>query len=172
MVNYALEAWHSGFDDPIWLPAWLAAPFVGGLIYHILVARAVGIPAGSGWYLNILAPPLAVAIGYGMARASRNRGQRIILRLSLCFTVFFLLAVLWAQMALFSGCAAKDHQKYYEFTGHAFCLNQVDTVAAHLSVLGWPVIGLTCFGIGFLCLTVGLVAFFQAERSFRKSTNG
>lgn len=164
IANYTMEAWHFRFDDPIWLPAWVAGTFVGGLTYHILVARAVGITAGSGWYLNVLAPLLAVGMGVGVVRAERSGRERIVLYVLVFYSGFFLLAVLWAQMALFAGCAVKDDHKYYQFTGHLFCLDRIGTVVDHLSVLGWPTVGLASFGIGFLCLTAGLVAFVQGER--------
>jgi hypothetical protein len=165
IVNYVLEAWRFRFDDPVWLPAWVAGAFVGGLTYHIFVARAVGIPAGSGWYLNILAPLLAIATGYGVARADRSSRERLVLCVFLFFAVFFLAAVLWAQMALFSGCAVKDDHKYYQFAGHFFCLDRFGTVVAHLSVLAWPTVGLVSFGVGFLCLIAGLVSFVMTRRS-------
>lgn len=167
IVNYAMEAWRFRFDDPTWLPAWVVGTFVGGLTYHILVARAVGITAGSGWYLNVLAPLLAVGMAIGVVRAERSGWERIVLGVLVIYSGFFLLAVLWAQMALFAGCAVKDDHKYYQFTGRLFCLDRIGTVVDHLSVLGWPTVALASFGIGFLCLTAGLISFIQVERTQR-----
>ncbi len=166
IVSYVWVARRRPCTDPVWLPVWLFAPFFAGLVYHILVVIALGISGTPGWYLNILAPFLATAMGYGIERISRNATERVVLGLSLIYAALFLLIVLWSQMALFAGCAIKNDHKYYQFTGQWFCLDRLGEVTTHLSVLGWPIPAFASLGVGFLCLAAGLVSFLQWQERF------
>ena len=72
-VAYVFNARRYSPTDALWLPVWLFAPFFLGLVYHALVSIALGGPqATPGWYLNVLAPFLALVTAYGMATILRN----------------------------------------------------------------------------------------------------
>ena len=163
IAAYAREARHHSLSDSIWLPAWLLVPFLLGLVYHALVSIALGGTGTPGWYLHTLAPFLALAGGYGIAGIKRNAVGRVILGSALVYAAVFLIVAIWSQAALFSGCAIKDDSKYYQFSGDWFCLDQIASVADHLSVFGWPHVALLGIGAGFLCLAVALRSFFRME---------
>jgi hypothetical protein len=163
-LSYIREAWRCSFSEAIWLPAWLFVPLFAGLPYHSLVVIALGMSGTPGWYLNILAPFLAFAMGYGIERVCRSAAGRLVLGISLVYAALFLLIVIWSQMALFAGCAIKGDEKYYQFAGHWFCLDQLADVFAHLSVLGWPIPACICLSGGFLCLAAGLASLFAGRR--------
>jgi hypothetical protein len=152
--------------DPVWLPVWVFTPFFAGLIYHIFVSIALGgggaLGGGTpGWYLNLLAPFLAFAVGYGVDRIVRNGAGRILLGVSLIYAAFFLIAVIWSQAALFAGCAVQSDAKLYQFDSSLFCLDQMSSIKDHLSVVAWPALSAFSLGGGFICLTVGLFSFFN-----------
>jgi len=161
VLGYACEARRHPVGDPIWLPTWLAGLFIAGMIYHLFVARAVGDNGASGWYLQILAPFLAIALGYGIEYYRKSTLGRFLLSVFLLYATFFLAGALWSQIALFAGCAIKDDQKYYKFAGNLFCLDRLHDVANNLSVLGWPTLALVSFGSGFSCLIMGLALFLR-----------
>jgi hypothetical protein len=69
----------------------------------------------------------------------------------LLYAVVFQTMALWSQFALFTGCATKGDDKYYAFSGHAFCLDQIPLLTDRLSVIGWPVLATIGFGSGVLC---------------------
>ena len=76
LANYLVFARRYDYGNPIWLPVWLVAPFLGGLFYHALVVIAEGTGGTPGWYLLILAPFLALAMGYGIERIRMNEVGR------------------------------------------------------------------------------------------------
>jgi hypothetical protein len=167
IVGYVGAARRYPFSDLIWLPAWLVVPFLAGLAYHVLVSIALGGAGTPGWYLNVLGPFLALAAGYGIERLNRSGAGRYALVVSLAYAGVFLLVAIWSQVALFSGCAIKSDQKYYQFAGHVFCLDHLASVTNHLSVIAWPGLALVSIGGGFFCLIAGLLSFFGGRDSSR-----
>ena len=138
MVAYFLAARGHSVEGPIWLPVWLTMPLLAGLFYHVLVVIALASNGTPGWYLNILAPFLAFAMGLGIERISRKKLGRAFLRGALIYAVAFLIIVMWSQVALFSGCAIKNNAKLYQFDGQLFCLDRLSEIAHRLSIIGWP----------------------------------
>jgi hypothetical protein len=163
VVSYLNAAWRNPAKGRAWLPAWLVVPMFGGLVYHILVSIALGAGGTPGWYLNILAPFFALATGLGIARIDASAAGRRVLGVSLIYAAIFLLAVIWSQIALVTGCAIKSEEKYYQFSGHLFCLDHLPTVFDRLSVVAWPVPAFICIGAGFICLAVALRPFFAGH---------
>jgi hypothetical protein len=169
LANYLVFARRYDFSNPIWLPVWLVAPLLGGLFYHALVVIAEGAGGTPGWYLLILAPFLALAMGYGIERIRMNQVGRLFLVPALAYSVLFLLLALWSQIALFAGCAIKNEEKLYQFSGSWFCLDRVSEVIGRLGIGGWPLIAALGIGCGFLCLLIGL---FSAVGQLRSSAPG
>jgi hypothetical protein len=169
LANYIVFARRYDYGNPIWLPVWLVAPFLGGLLYHALVVIAEGTGGTPGWYLHILAPFLALAMGYGIECIRMNEVGRLLLVPALAYSFLFLLLALWSQMALFAGCAIKNEEKLYQFSGPWFCLDRVSEVAGRVGIVGWPLIAALSIGCGFFCLLIG---FFSAVGQVRSSDPG
>jgi hypothetical protein len=108
-------------------------------------------------------------MGYGIDRIRMNEVGRIFLVTALAYSFVFLLFAFWSQMALFAGCAIKNEEKLYHFSGPWFCLDRVSDVIGRLGVLGWPLIAALSFACGFLCLLTGL---FSAVGQVRSSDAG
>jgi len=118
-----------------WAPAFLAAPLVLSLLYHVLAFVALTGRGAStpGYYLHVLAAPLGLAFALGW------RGG-LLQRLLFGYTAGFTLAVWALQLSLFSGCAAKlGTDPHYSFTGAACFLD-----GRQLAQLGEPVPALLC----------------------------
>jgi hypothetical protein len=138
-----------------WAPLALAAPFIAGLVYHVVVGMS-GIGAATpGWYLHILAAPLGLAVARGWTR------PRLLAALAALTALYT--AASWAfQLSMFSGCAAKlGDNKHYDLTG-AGCF--IDLRA--LSALGHPLLGLMCLAAG---VVLAIAAASRAWRAFRSS---
>jgi hypothetical protein len=135
------------------------------VLYHILVVIALGTNGTPGWYLNILAPFLATAFGIGIGRMRRSPAGRFAVSVSVAYAIFFLAVALWSQAALFAGCAVKGSEKYYEFAGSRFCLDRLGEVTAHLSIIGWPLVGYLAIASGLLCFVVGSIADIARART-------
>jgi hypothetical protein len=170
ILAYFLEARSHSADGPIWLPVWLGAPLLAGLLYHILVVIALASNGTPGWYLNILAPFLAFAMGIGIDRISRNKRGRILLVASLFYATVFLTVLMWSQMALFSGCAIKNNEKLYQFDGRHFCLDRLPSVLHRLSIIGWPYLSIIALGAGLLCLALAWLWSPLALRTGKRPT--
>ena len=172
VLSYLIAAWRNPANGRAWLPVWLVVPVFGGLVYHNLVSIALGGGGTPGWYLNILAPFLALATGLGIARINAGAAGRRVLGVSLIYAAVFLLAVIWSQIALVTGCAIKSEAKYYQFSGHLFCLDHLPTVFDRLSVVAWPVPGFISIGAGFICLAVALRSFFTGRGELDSTGRG
>ncbi|MHB8286168.1 MAG: glycosyltransferase family 39 protein [Caulobacteraceae bacterium] len=85
-----------------WAPLFLVTPMLAGLCYHIvafvaLTGRGASTP---GYYLHILAAPLAFAVALGWRR-------NLLLPALFVYTGLFTMAVWALEASMFGGCAAK-----------------------------------------------------------------
>jgi MFS family permease len=163
---YLLELRKYRLSDSAWLPVWLFAIFGAGLMYHILIGLAlVGIGATAGWYLHILMPLVAPAIGLGTYSIWKKQQVRYGLIGLLAYAILFQGMALWAQFSLFTGCATKGANKLYAFSGHSFCLAQAPTLVHRIAILGWPVLGGIGFGGGIVCAVWLLAALCREQEA-------
>jgi hypothetical protein len=102
-------------------------------------------------------------------RIRMNEVGRLFLVPGLAYSLLFLLLALWSQMALFAGCAIKNEEKLYHFSGPWFCLDRVSEVIGRLEIVSWPLLAALSFGCGFFCLLIGL---FSAVGQVRSSDAG
>ncbi len=150
---FLLQLRHRPFTDIAWLPVLLFVFFGGGFLYHILIDIASsGRATTPGWYLHILMPWIAPALGIGIGSLLEIGRLRPFVVGVLGYAVLFQIAVLWAQAALFASCAVKTDDSFYAFTGQYVCLDQFPAVVDRVSVLGWPVLAVVGFGGGFICV--------------------
>jgi len=134
-----------------WLAVLLFACLFGGLLVHVIDMMEIGEGGTGGWYLHILMPWIAPALGLGIVVLVRRAWSRLLLAILLCYAVLFQVMALWAQAALFAGCAIKGGDKYYSFSGHAFCLDQAATIYNRLAIVGSPALALLGFSGGAIC---------------------
>lgn len=153
----------------IWLPLWLLAPLIAGLMYHEFISIALANFGVPGRYLHILDPFLALAAGYGFQRIIAGNFGRIALCAGLAYAIFFWLVVIWSQVSLFSGCAIVDHAHFYEFQNHFYCLDQAPLVFKRLSFIAWPTLATTSFVVATGSLVLALFYFFYKENKVRCS---
>lgn len=137
-----------------WAPPLMAAMLLAGLSYHLLVRMAVTGAAGGtpGWYLHVLAVPLAFTLALGWP--ARPWSALLIAGVAAATALAWTL-----QLALFSGCAAKSATtKAYVFAPGG-CVVDLDA----LSAIALPGPGLAALAIAFSLLA--LAASRLARRS-------
>jgi hypothetical protein len=156
--------------DIAWLPVWLFGMFGGGFLYHAIIGVALsGNGQTPGWYLHILMPWVAPALGIGLYPLLQNPRTKPFLIGLLIYAVLFQIMAIWSQFALFTGCATKGDDKSYTFSGHSFCLDKAHTLTERLSVLGWPVLAAVGFIGGLICvLSLVFVWRYTSDRSVRQ----
>lgn len=126
--------------DIAWLPVWTFGLFAGSLFYYgILTIALDGNGGAPGWYLHILMPWMAPALGLGIYQITQQRYGRRVFKSLVFYAVIFQIVTYWSQLALFTGCAVKGDNKHYAFPNDTFCLDQIPTIRANLKVIGWPV---------------------------------
>jgi hypothetical protein len=153
--------------DPAWLPVWVLCFFAFGLIWHVIVGLALnGNGATLGWYLHILMPWVAPAIGTGITFIFQHRRARKLLIALLLYALFYQIMALWAQLALFTGCATKGDDKNYVFSGSAFCFDQTSLLSDRIAALGYPSLAIIGFTGGLICFLWLLVQVWNARHSF------
>lgn len=151
----ALRLRRAPLTDPVWLTVALFAVFCCCLMYPVVLIAANGGQEGSsGWYLHILMPWVAPALGLGVEVLLQRMWTRLVFIGLLLYAALFQVMAVWAQFALFTGCALKADDKYYSFPGHLFCLDQAPTLFDRLSIIGWPSLAAIGFGGGIICATI------------------
>ncbi len=131
---------------PVIAPLFVVSPMVLGLLYYMLtqIVRGPGAAGTPGWYLHIMAGPLALALIMGWR-------QRMILAVLAAYALTYHV-VLWAmQLSLFSGCAFKAGDYKYTQFDFATCFIAPD----RLAVLGEPLLGGLAMAVA---IAAGIVA--------------
>jgi len=150
--------------DIEWLPMWLIVPLAATMVYYLLSEIAdTGAGTTPGWYLHVLAPAFATATGLGLAELPQHARARKVVTALLFYGVLFLVVVLYAEAALFAGCAVKGDDKYYAFAGRVACLDRVPDIWRHVAVYGWPLWGAVAIGAGASCYVIGLTRLSRAS---------
>jgi len=149
---FILQIKKKGANDFLWLPVWLFVALSAGLFYDLMMGIATdGMGHTPGWYLHILMPFVAPAMGIGVAGILQKPRARIVMIAALIYAFLFQVVAVWAQFSLFTGCATKPDDEYYAFSSHVFCLDQAATLVGRMSVIGWPTLAALGFGGGVLC---------------------
>jgi hypothetical protein len=138
--------------QPEWLPVLLFASLGAGLLYHVIEMLALGGGGTGGWYLHILVPWVAPALGLGAEAVLKHTWRRQLFIVLVIYALAFQAMAIWAQITLFTGCAVKGDDKSYVFPGYAFCLDQYTTVFDRLSIIGWPWLAGSAFAGGVVCI--------------------
>ncbi len=124
-----------------------------GLAVHVLISMSLtGLGQSGGWYLHILMPWIASAIGLASFRFIQSQFKRLIFFGLLTYSFFFQLMAILSHLALFSGFASKDLNKHFLFPEKTFGLSDYFTMLNNLSVLTFPYIGILFLTLGFCTL--------------------
>lgn len=165
---------HERPESAAWVPVWVAAPFLAGLLVHIavMITRNDNSPT-PGWYLHTLAPALAFAFGLGLWRLTRNWLGKIMLVVAVVGLTVFQVLSFWAHTSLFAGCLTvpdialpRDVKAIpYVFLTPDFCLSRFDEIMTRVGVLAWPLLAIACFSLAVVLLAV---VAFMLVRSFKR----
>jgi hypothetical protein len=172
VVAFALELRGRPLTDSGYLTVWLFGLFGCGLLYHVIEGIAVdGNGNTPGWYLHILIPWAAPAIGLGACSIWRHPYARVALVCLASYAFLFHIMELWSHFAFFTGCAAKGSDGYFIYSGHAFCLDESPVLINRLAVLGWPVVAAIAFFGGMICAVLLFIQILRrrafANKHFR-----
>ena len=137
-----------------------------GLAAHVLISMALtGLGASGGWYLHILSPWLAPALGKALHSILRDKFERWILLALVIYSVVFQWLAIWSHMALFSGCAVKDDDKGFLFLSSDICLNNSFVIFDRLQIIASPFVSIFLFVLGFFLLLIAMLRTFKIETS-------
>lgn len=135
-----------------------------GLAVHVLISMALtGLGASGGWYLHILSPWLAPALGKALNSILRDKFERWILFALVIYSVAFQWFAIWSHMALFSGCAVKDDDKGFLFLSSDFCLNNSFVLFDRLQIIASPFVSIFLFVLGFYLLIITMLRMWKIE---------
>jgi hypothetical protein len=136
------------------------------LVLHVLISMTLsGLGTSGGWYLHILSPWLAPAIGVALHAVIQERRNKKIFFLLLSYAFFFQMLAIWSHIALFSGCAVKADDKGFSFSEGFLCLGDVSVIIERLQVLASPITGLLAFLLGFSLLFITILRVTKLEPS-------
>jgi hypothetical protein len=143
-----------------WAPVFLIGPLFLSLCYHVVAYLALtGAGASTpGYYLHILAAPMAFAVSLGWRKG-------IVLPALWLYTALFTVGLWMLEASMFSGCAAKlKVDPHFSFKG-ATCLVDV----RQLTVLGHPAIAAAALGVAAV-LVIAVAAQWRPTWAARGET--
>ncbi|MBI1272843.1 MAG: hypothetical protein GC131_01995 [Alphaproteobacteria bacterium] len=160
LAAYTFQLRRKPLSDIAWLPVWPALLFLAGLGYHVFVNMALtGKGSTGGWYLHIMAPAIAYVFAVGLGNILRGpKPWKALFLGGTVFTAAYHLSTLWAQTAMFGGCATKAADKTYAFDDGAFCLTDIAAVYHNASIIIAPGLAATCLVIALLSLALVWIA--------------
>jgi hypothetical protein len=164
VISYFRQLKHQAITTAEWLPVWLFFFFGCGLLWHLtLNIAATGNGVTPGWYLHILIPWAAPAIGMGISSILQHRREYQYLVILILYAVLYQAMAVWAHLALYTGCAIKGDDKLFVFSGHSFCLDQTSLIMDRISVLGYPGLAVIGFAGGLVCFLWLLVQVWRSR---------
>ena len=145
-------------SHPMWFVHWVLAFFLAGIFHHTFIILCLDNQGGTpGWYIHILAPMVAYLIAFGLAEAWQCLTARILVWMMVPYTLYFFGAVLWQELALYSGCAHQEKLKYLSYYDNAYCLTKGPMVFENLAVIASPVAGVAAFALAMFALAATLL---------------
>ncbi len=157
------------------IPVWVVAPMLIGLGAHAFLLLLYGLDELTpGYYLHVFAPALAVIYGLGLMTFARVRFLRMLAVPILGVAVLTNFYIVFANMAVFSGCAMPTNvsKNYRLFATDVLpCVQHLDKMEANLGVLAWPPTAGVCFGLTLAVLVMAALYAIQAQFRIKASHN-
>ncbi len=142
-----------------WFPVWLSIPLLVGLSYHVLIRIGLtGEGRGTGGYfLHILATPLASALGISLCGIWGRRLFRAITQAYFGYIILFSFGTTWLQSLFFSGIVrASESEKIYFLPEQLPSFFGLSLAYERLKILVYPDAGLLLLAIGWGIVLIGL----------------
>ena len=134
-----------------WLASWLLLFFFVSLFFHVLLSQFLsGSGVSGGWYLHILMPITAPALGLAFNKAlsqTRKSSYRLIFYYALTFHMLALLAL----FGVFSGYLIKLMDKSLGYVTNELSFHTFIDLFERLTIVSMPSFSLLAFVGGFLC---------------------
>ena len=135
---------------------WIFSFFYLSLIVHMMHVLALyGRATTPGWYLNILFPWAIPAIIFTIDPILRNfHYSKFLFKIIYIFLIIFQTISIYFLSTLYSGCSGKGANKIFEFPNNYLCLDNLSQTYERMNLLGFPLLGLASFIIGFSTLFI------------------
>jgi hypothetical protein len=124
-----------------------------GLAVHVVISMSLtGLGQSGGWYLHILMPLLAPAIGLASFRFIQSYFNKTIFFALLIYSFLFQLGAILSHAALFGAGAFKGANKSFVFNQDILTLDSISKIYKNLSVISFPNLSFVSFLLGFFIL--------------------
>ena len=171
--SYFLLLFNKPLQNHLWIPVWLLLFFELGLLWHIFINIALGSsgsPNTPGWYLHILLPFFAPAIGLATQAFFESNKLRKFFFSLLGYAITFYLITIYLQIALFTGLAIKGDDKQYLIGSEIFSLDTLSLIYDRLNIIAFPDLGIVSFvvwGLSTFFLIRELIINYQVKANLR-----
>jgi hypothetical protein len=124
-----------------------------GLAVHVFISISLtGLGTSGGWYLHILMPLLAPAIGLASFRFIQSHFNKTIFFVFLMYSFLFQLSAILLHTALFGAAVTKGNNKSFIFNQDIYTLDTISKIYNNLSIISFPNLSFVSFLIGFSLL--------------------
>jgi hypothetical protein len=169
VAYYARAVRSARVTGECWLPLWLVAPMLAGLVYSLVMGKgAVG--GVGGYYLQMLLAPLVFALGVALSAAWRNGLARRAWQALIVYALAFGVATQWAQVMLFSGIIFKSGaSKLYQLTALPPWLG-IPEALTRLRNLAYPDAAVVMWLVAQVMICSGLLALRRLATHARQTS--
>lgn len=124
-----------------------------GLAVHVVISMSLsGLGQSGGWYLHILMPWVASAIGLASFRFIQTYPNKIIFFVLLIYSFLFQLSAIFMHAVLFGAGAFKGNNKSFVFNQNILTVDGISKTYHNLTVVSFPNLSFVSFLLGFLLL--------------------
>ena len=124
-----------------------------GLAVHVVISMSLtGLGQSGGWYLHILMPWVASALGLASFRFIQSYLNRLIFFVLLMYSFLFQLGAILSHSALFGAGAFKGINKSFVFNQDILTLGTISKIYKNLSIISFPNLSFASFFLGFIIL--------------------
>ena len=154
----------------LWFPAWLTSLMLVALGWQALGRMALLGKSQPAYYLNLLAPALAAAVGIGLGKSWHNATFRRLATGGVAYSLLFGAGIFWAQAMLFSGLVVwyGADARAYSAVAVLSRVFELPEALNRLAVLAYPRAGATAWLVGEALVLVGLARAWRASRDVER----
>ena len=144
-----------------------------GLAVHVIISMSLtGLGQSGGWYLHILMPWIASAIGLASFRFIQSSLNRIIFFALLIYSFLFQLIAILSHAALFGAGAFKGDDKSFIFNQNILTIDGISRIYHNLSIVSFPNLSFISFLLGFFVMAYLIIKIQFGQKKASRFNDG
>jgi hypothetical protein len=159
-----------------WLPVWFFVPLLAAIVYHNVFLFAISLngwgPGVGGYYMNILAVPLGMILGLGLAGALSSKRSFMFAMPLIAYGIAFFIWMNWANVLVYAGIVTPTPGRhFFGFPQELPSFLGIIESVHRLKVLTYPIFAIASWTLGMALEISGLVIVARYAEIWKKQGN-